>query len=380
MLSFFGIEDYILVNQAIILVFSLSFVLQILYWAIVNAGILSWRAHRSSHKLFPVSVVICAKNEELNLSTNLPLILEQDYPEFEVLVVNDASTDGTEDVLRDMKSRYPHLRTTSILQNVHIRQGKKLALTIGIKGARYDWVVLTDADCRPAGRKWLHSMQRNFSRDCHIVLGIGKYETRKGLLNTIIRFDTLYTVLHYTGFAMAGHTYMGVGRNLAYRKSLFFHNKGFASHYSLASGDDDLFINEVARGRSTRIEIRPESHTISEPESRWRDWYYQKRRHLTTGPRYRLKTRILLGGEFASRMLFYFGFISLLSQGLALPFILVLFTTRLLLITVLIKLAMIRLEEKHLLLPSLLLDFALPCLQVFMVFSNYVALKRDRWK
>lgn len=380
MLAIFGIETYSIVNQVIILVFSLCFVLQILYWARVYSGILSWRAGRSAHRLFPVSVVICAKNEEANLSANLPVILEQAYPDFEVIVVNDASTDGTEDVLSEMKSRYPRLRTTSIRENVHIRSGKKLALTIGIKAARYEWIVLTDADCRPAGRKWLHTMQRNFTRNCHIVLGIGKYETRKGLLNILIRYDTLFTALQYTGFSLAGHTYMGVGRNLAYRKSLFFDNKGFASHYALASGDDDLFINEVAGGRGTRIEIRPESHTISEPNSRWRDWYYQKRRHLTTGPRYRLKTRILLGVEFASRMLFYFGFISLISQGLALPFLLALFVVRLLLITVLTKLAMIRLEEKHLLLPSLILDFALPCLQVFMVFSNYVASKRDRWK
>ena len=244
MLAVFGIEDYPLVNQVIILVFSLSFLLQILYWAIVNSGILTWQARRSAHRIFPVSVIICAKNEEANLRENLPLIMEQDYPEFEVLVVNDASTDGTEELLRDMKLRYPHLNTTSIVENVHIRQGKKLALTIGIKGATYDWVVLTDADCKPAGRKWLHTMQSNFSRDCHIVLGIGKYDRKKGLLNILIRFDTLYTALQYTGFAMAGHPYMGVGRNLAYRKSLFFNNKGFASHYELESGDDDLFIND----------------------------------------------------------------------------------------------------------------------------------------
>ena len=221
------IESYSFVNLILILVFSVSFILQILYWVLIQAGILSWKAQKTGPSPSPVSIIICAKNEEDNLRENLPLILEQEYPEFEVLVVDDASSDGTGEVLREMKTRYPHFRSTAINDNVHIRQGKKLALTIGIKGASHDWVLLTDADCRPAGKKWLKSMQRNFSKDCQIVLGIGKYETRKGLLNLVIRSETLLTALQYIGFTMAGLPYMGVGRNLAYRKSLFFKNKGF---------------------------------------------------------------------------------------------------------------------------------------------------------
>ena len=375
-----NIESYSIVNLILILVFSVSFILQILYWVAIQARMLSWKARKTGPRTSPVSIIICAKNEEDNLRTNLPLILEQDYPEFEVLVVDDASSDGTGEVLREMKTRYPHLRSTAIMDNVHIRQGKKLALTIGIKGASHEWVLLTDADCRPVGRKWLKSMQRNFSKDCQIVLGIGKFETRKGLLNLVIRSETLLTALQYIGFAMAGLPYMGVGRNLAYRKSLFFNNRGFASHYKLASGDDDLFINEVARKKNTKIEIRPESHTISRPEIRWKDWYYQKKRHLTTGPRYRLLTRFLLGGEISIRMLFYISLVLLLAQAILLPYILLLAIIRLIISGVIIKLASDRLNEKLLLLTSLLLDFTLPWLQAIIVFSNYVATKRDRWK
>ena len=374
------IEGYSIVNQVLIIILSGSFILQILYWSIVNTRMLSWKPRKSGIRFFPVSVVICAKNEEANLRTNLPLVLEQDYPEFEVLVVNDASTDGTEDALRDLQARYPHLKTSTIRENVHIRQGKKLALTVGIKGASHEWVVLTDADCRPADQKWLQTMQRNFKKDCHIVLGIGKYEMEKGFLNLLIRYDTLFTALQFTGFAMVKLPYMGVGRNLAYRKSLFFKNSGFASHYELASGDDDLFINQVATGRNTTVEISPQSHTISVPENSWRNWYYQKKRHLTTGPRYRLRTRILLGGELASRMFFYLAFIGLISQGIWLSYVFGLFISRLILSGGIIKLAMSRLNEKYLLLPSPILDFALPWIQVFMVFSNYVATKRGRWK
>ncbi len=373
-------EETSIVTRTILVLFAGSFVIQSLYWILVFARIPLWHPGKPGTRRFPVSIVICTKNEEENLRANLPLFLSQDHPDYEVLVVDDASNDGTQEVLRDLQRVYPHLRTTAIRENVHIRQGKKLALTVGIKGAANEWLLLTDADCRPASRQWLRNMQQNFSRECHIVLGFGKYESKKGLLNILIRYDTLFTALQYLGFALARLPYMGVGRNLAYRKSLFFKNRGFARHYDLASGDDDLFINEVARGKNTRIEIRPESHTVSTPEKNWHNWYHQKRRHLTTGPRYRLRTKILLGGELSSRMVFYLALILLLSKAILLPWILCIFFIRLLVTGIVVKLAMRRLNEKYLLLPSPILDFALLWIQVFMVFSNYVAAKRSRWK
>ncbi len=235
-----------------------------IYWWTVHARLVFYKPGPSGIKRSPVSVVICAKNEEENLKANLPLILEQDYPLYEVIVVNDASTDNSMNVLMDLQQKYSHLRTSSIKENVHIRKGKKLALTLGLKAAKYDWVLLTDADCSVTGNKWLATMQRNFRKEAGIVLGYGGYRRNKGLLNMVIRYDTFFIALQYMGFALAGFPYMGVGRNLAYRKELFFRNKGFATHYELASGDDDLFVNEVARRDGTRIEIRSESHTRSE--------------------------------------------------------------------------------------------------------------------
>ncbi len=307
------------------------------------------------------------------------MVLEQDYPDFEVIVVNDASGDNTEDVLRDLKQKYPHFRSSSIEENIHQRRGKKLALTLGLKAAQHEWVLLTDADCIPASPHWLEKMQRNFKKNTGIVLGYGPYKREKGVLNLVIRYDAFYIALQYFGFALAGFPYMGVGRNLAYRKELFFNNRGFASHYELASGDDDLFINEVARKNITRIEIGKDSQTHSEAESSWRDWYYQKRRHLTTGPRYKFLTKILLGTEIFSRLIFYASFTVLLINQILLPIVLGIFLLRMLSTIVIIKLAMDRLNEKYLLLISPLLDIILPLAHIYMVFSNYVALKRARW-
>ena len=360
-------------------VFAGCFILQMVYWWLVHARLVYYKPKIPRIKRAPVSVIICAKNEEKNLAKNLPLVLEQDYPDYEVIVVNHASSDKTGDVLRDLSKKYPHLRHTGIMDNTHISKGKKLALTVGIKASRHEWLLLTDADCAPAGNKWLSSMQRNFSRDTGIVLGYGGYKRSGGLLNLIIRYDSFFIGLQYLSFALSGIPYMGVGRNLAYRRDIFFRNKGFASHYELASGDDDLFINEVVKGTATKIEIREESHTLSEPAKKWKEWFYQKKRHLTTGPRYRPATKFLLGTEILSRMLFYASFILLLANQVLTPLVLGIFLIRMLSTIVVVKLAMTRLNEKYLLLISPLMDFALPWVYMWMVFSNYVESKRARW-
>ncbi len=375
-----NLTDYNIVFQALIAIYVSSFLIQLIYWSLVYTKILFYKPLRSSIKRFPVSVIVCARNEEENLKQNLPLILEQDYPEYEVIVVNDASVDGTEDLLSELKRQYSHLRSTFIRENDHIRAGKKLALTVGIKAAKYEWVLLTDADCRPAGKRWIYFMQRNFTKNAQIVLGYGAYHRRKGLVNLLSRYETFFIALQYFGISLSGCPYMGTGRNLAYRRSLFFENRGFATHYDLVSGDDDLFINEVARRSNTMVEIRPESFTCSETKISWKDWYYQKRRHLSTGPRYRFKTKLILGLELTSRMLFYLAFIWLLSYQIFATYVLGIFISRMLLTSVIIKLGMGRLNEKYLLLPSPLLDFALPWVHLLMVFSNYVATKRARWK
>jgi biofilm PGA synthesis N-glycosyltransferase PgaC len=354
--------------------------IQIIYWSIVFSRILIYKPVHTSLETNPVSVIICARNEEANLRANLPLFLDQDYPEYEVIVVNDASADGTENLLIDLQRQYSHLRTTFIRESEHIRAGKKLALTVGIKAAKHDMLLLTDADCFPASNRWIFFMQRNFTGNNQIVLGYGGYRRQKGLVNLVSRYEAFFIALQYFGMSLAGHPYMGTGRNLAYRRTLFFENRGFASHYDLASGDDDLFINEVARKANTGIEIQPESFTRSDTERTWKDWYYQKKRHLTTGPRYRFLTKLVVGLELTSRMLFYPVFIALLVYQVLIVCVLGIFIFRMLLTSVIIKLGMGRLREKYLLLPSPLLDFALPWVHLFMVFSNYVATKRARWK
>ncbi len=194
----------------------------------------------------PISVIICARNEAKNLLQNLPLILEQNYPDFEVVVVNDRSWDGTKEVLDDFAKNYNNLKIVTVGEGAKFIAGKKFAATMGIKAAAHNWLVFTDADCYPASNNWLMDMQPPDDDAKEIVLGYSPYLKKDGLLNALIRFETFFTAVNYLSFALKGMPYMGVGRNMAYKKSLFFENKGFAAHMHIPSGDDDLFVNANA--------------------------------------------------------------------------------------------------------------------------------------
>lgn len=326
-----------------------------------------------------VSVIICAKNEEENLKQFLPRVLEQDYPEFEVVVVNDCSTDGTEQLLSEMSVRYKHLRYTSIPSNEKFLHGKKLAVTIGLKSARYNHVLLTDADCYPASNIWLQKMISKLSGEKKIILGYGAYVRKKGLLNLLIRYETVFTAIQYLSHAIAGHPYMGVGRNLAYEKNIFFNNKGFANHYHLSSGDDDLFVNETATKKNTAVEISKESHTLSIPKTSFRNWIKQKKRHVSAGVHYKLGSRIRLAGELISRLVIYTTLVLLVVLSPWRWPVVGLFGIYLVAKLVIFKMGMRRLDEKYLLLPSLLLDPIMPLLLGVIWLSTKFESKYQTW-
>jgi hypothetical protein len=243
----------------------------------------------------PVSVIVCARDEYYNLKENLPLLLAQDYSVFEVVVVNHGSEDETNYLLQDMAEEHKNLKIVNVSQDLNFFTGKKFPLSIGIKSARYEVLLFTDADCKPGSNQWLRRMAANFTEGTEIVLGYGAYNKSKSLLNRLIRFDTLRVAMNYLGFARSGMPYMGVGRNMAYRKSLFYNQNGFISHYRIQSGDDDLFINKAATKRNTRIEIQTDAHTFSAPKTSFSQWLRQKRRHLQTGGYYKPSHKFILG-------------------------------------------------------------------------------------
>lgn len=254
----------------------------------------------------PVSVVICARDEAANLAKNLPGVLVQEYVDkHELILVNDNSIDETKYLIEALQKDFPQLQMLELKQEAKFITGKKFPLSMGIKSAKYDIVLLTDADCVPASEFWMQKMVSRFQHGAEIVLGYGAYYKRKGLLNKIIRFETFHTALQYFSYALAGIPYMGTGRNLAYKKAVFIRNKGFSAHNHLPGGDDDLFINAAATSRNTEVVIDKDAFTLSEPKTSWREWMKQKQRHFTTSKYYKPKHKFLLGLYAASHFLFF---------------------------------------------------------------------------
>lgn len=265
------------------------------------------------HPEVPVSVIICAKNEAENIENFLPSILEQDYPEFEVIVINDASSDHTLEVIEEFQKTDPRIKIVDVQNNEAFWANKKYALTLGIKKARYEYLLFTDADCAPQSRNWIREMSANFQPNTSIVLGYGGYFHHNGsFLNKLIRFETMLTAIQYFSYARLGSPYMGVGRNLAYTSSQFYEMKGFASHLHLRSGDDDLFVNEASNSENTAICFSEDAITRSVPKTSFSEWFHQKKRHVSVASHYKPKHKFLLGAFYFFRILFWMLFILLL--------------------------------------------------------------------
>lgn len=327
-----------------------------------------------------VSVIISAHNELENLQRLLPELMEQQYPDFEVIVVNDRSSDGSEDYLTVFKKAHAKLKVISLEQIPAHITAKKYALTMGIKNAKNDLLVFTDADCLPASPQWLAAMAGPFRQEQKkIVLGFSQYEKEKGLLNTFIRYETLHTGLMYLGSALAGHPYMGVGRNLAYRKSFFLEKKGFIKHRTISGGDDDLFVNQNGNKSNTAVMYGPEALVYSIPKKKWGEWYRQKLRHLQIGKWYKKRNKTFLGLYLAAQLLFWITFIVLLSLWIE-PYIVISgFLIRNILLYYSILAGSRKLGDKFAEWHVFLLDFLFLFYHFFIGLAAFFT-KRTKWK
>lgn len=296
--------DYIYISIAA--AFILCLLLQLYYIFVVHRKLAVFKIPDSdTHSEEPVSVIICARNEIENLKLNLISILEQDYSDFEVVVVNDCSNDGSDWYLRDLSAQYKRLKVVTIDDHPRFKHGKKFAVTLGIKAAKNENLLFTDADCKPSSDQWIRIMQSNFNEQTEIVLGYSPYEFKTGFLNRFIRFETFITALNYFSYAIMGNPYMGVGRNMAYKKSLFFRGKGFAAHMHILSGDDDLFVNQNANKTNTSIEIHPDTLVWSAPKTSYSTFFSQKIRHQGASKAYKSHHKKMLSLQIISAILFY---------------------------------------------------------------------------
>ncbi len=253
----------------------------------------------------PLSVIIVTKDSGKALKENLPLILEQDYPQFEVIVINDKSAGEDENILKLLGNNYHHLYYSFIPETARYISRKKLGIAMGIKASRYEWIVVTEPQCKPMSNQWLKSLATHFSPETDIVLGYSNYIQNKEKFARHIRLDSMFQAMRYLGRAASGHPYMGIGRNLAYRKSLYLSHKGFTTQLNLQRGDDDLFINAVTHAQNTKVALSPESFIRIPVPSYKRVWFEDKVNALVTGHYYRGNARIFNSIETWTCALFH---------------------------------------------------------------------------
>ncbi|MFP4845306.1 glycosyltransferase [Winogradskyella sp. PE311] len=368
------------ITTILFIVFVVIVCIQNIYY---TSFLFSFSTKRDDFRLknnIPLSVIICAKNEAENLKKNIPFILNQNYSNFEIVLVNDSSSDETLDVMEGFQDLHENIKIVDVKTTETFWGNKKYALTLGIKAASHEFLVFTDADCKPNSQKWLTYLSSKFSNEKSIVLGYGAYDKKPySVLNKVIRFETVMTALQYFSYTSMGSPYMGVGRNMAYRKPLFFNNSGFSNHMTLKSGDDDLFINEVANNKNTSIIYCKESFTISEPKTSIKDWVLQKRRHISTAKFYRTKHKLLLGLFYSSQLIFWVLGALLILLQYNLKWVLALIVLRFLIQILSFGLTARKLNETDLIILTPILEIFLILTQLSIFIANLIS-KPKHWK
>lgn len=331
----------------------------------------------------PISVILYAKNDAENLKKHLPTILKQNYPTFQVIVVNDGSNDDTEDVLKIFQNQYKNLYYTYIPSDARYMSRRKLALTLGAKAAKYELLLFTETNCQPISEHWLTSIAESYTPETNIILGFCRYPNHKGFSHKMIAYDNLLSGLRYLAAALLHHPYTGNGRNLSYRKDLFFKHKGYYKSLNLHAGDDDLFVNEATDNKNTKAIFIKDSLTEMDPVLRFNSWKAIKASRAMTQSLYKGSMPILFHIE--SYCFFLFQVVSAISMYLALTtnnyllfvIVLLLYLTRFIIKAIVFNKSAKMLQQKPNVGWLLLLEFIHPLFNCYIKIYHFFRRKKD---
>lgn len=361
-------------------VFIVCISIQVIYYMFIFSKFAFAKENHVLQKNIGISILVCAKNEEENLKHFIPKIISQDYPKFEIILINDDSSDATLDVMQQFEATNSNVKVVNVKHNDAFLSSKKYALTLGIKASSNNFLLFTDADCVPSSNQWIKTMSSHFSNSKTIVLGYGAYKkVKRNFLNALIRFETLLTAIQYFSYTKLGMPYMAVGRNLAYRKEEFFNHNGFSSHMQIQSGDDDLFINQVATSKNTAICLNKNSFTESLTHTSLKKWFTQKKRHVSTAKYYKPIHKILLGIFYISQLAFWILSIALLISVFKLKIVLALIIVRFIVVYFNFYFSAKKLNEIDVLLYLPFLDLFL-VLSQFAIFISNLTSKKQHWR
>lgn len=331
-----GFSIYVMIITILILLI-FSTIIQLFYWWIIAGRLILNKEKYQNLSNQPVSIVIAARNEESNILQLIEALKKLKFPRnSEVIIINDRSSDKTLELLEAEKTLFPQLKIISIVDLPIGWDGKKHAITKGIEEAKNEIVLLTDADCIPVSTEWISKMVSSFHKDTQVVLGVGKYYKTKSILNLFIQYETLVTATQYLSLALWGFPYMSVGRNVAYKKAAFL-EMNYGKLQSHIGGDDDLMINRLANKENTEVVWSPIAQTISKPKLTYKEWFKQKRRHLSTGKYYSTKNKVILGLLMFSQLSFWLSSFYLLFYYQYLYLTLLLFLLRIISLNLVLK-------------------------------------------
>lgn len=369
-----------MILNLLLAVFVVITVIQVIYYLFIFGSFAFGKNLKNNIYRPPVSVIVCAKNEAENIKNFFPLLINQNYPEFEIVLIDDASSDATLDLFEAYEKQYANVKLVKVQNNETFWGNKKYALTLGIKASKYDYLLFIDADCKPQSPEWISLMASCFTNKKTIVLGYGAYhKIKNSFLNKIIRFETMLTATQYFSWAKIGFPYMGVGRNLAYKKEAFYNVNGFISHMKIRSGDDDLFINQASTKTNTTICFDQASFTYSEPKTTFKDWILQKRRHIATAKHYKLLDQLQLGLFYASQLLFIVLSILLLTLQFQLIVVIALIILRYVIVWITLGYSASKLKEKDVMYWFPIIEIVLIFTQLSLFFRNLIS-KPVHWK
>lgn len=354
--------------------------LQLLYYLGILGKFAFSRLQASNPKRIPVSVIVCAKNEAENVKKFVPLLLQQDYPDFEVVLIDDASSDETLDIFEEFEKNHANVKLVKVQNNEAFWANKKYALTLGIKAATKEYLLFTDSDCYPDTKDWISQMSSQFTLNKTIILGYGAYEkVKNSFLNKIIRFDAMQTASLYFSWAKLGRPYTGEGRNLAYKKEEFFKVNGFIDHMNIRTGEDALFINQAARKKNTTICFSPQSFTYTAAKKTYRLWFAQKRRQAFTAEFFKPFDKFQMKFYSISRLLFYIMAILLLALQFNWMFVVPVIAIRYLASWVTLGYSAAKLKEKDVMYWYPFIEIILIFTQLNVFFTNFFS-KPVHWK
>ena len=353
---------------ALLFLLTLSFIVQVVLYLFLFIRVN--QSQVAVHGQPSVSVVVAIKNELENLKSNLDAWLSQDYKNYELIIVDDNSSDESYNFLKNRSAETSRLRITRNNQYA----GKKGAMTTGISIASGEWILTTDADCLPADQHWI-SKAMSLAHDFDVILLYGPYLSQNSVLNKFIRYETWYIAMQYLSLAQIDFPYMGVGRNLAYKKEVFDKSGGYRLHDNLLSGDDDLFISSLKK--KWRIGINLSAFTYSQPSISIVGLIGQKRRHLSTATSYPMRVQIMLSGIFLSHLLFYLSAFGLFLHDSYTFLVISILVARYLILLYVAHQKMNQLNEKKLWYWSPLLDMCL--LLYYCLMGMIMTVKKKTW-